>query len=52
MKAPDVIARLAGDGAEPLPPTSPAEFRESFGKTVAYWDKFFKAHPALTNLSR
>src|SRR6185295_15884921 len=44
-KAPEVIARLAADGAEPLPPTSPAEFKATFAAAVAKWEKFFKAHP-------
>jgi tripartite-type tricarboxylate transporter receptor subunit TctC len=52
LKAPDVIARLAADGAEPLPATTPEEFKATFAGAVARWEKFFKAHPALITTSR
>lgn len=47
LKSPDVIARLAADGAEPLPPTTPDEFKVTFAGAVARWEKFFRQHPAL-----
>jgi tripartite-type tricarboxylate transporter receptor subunit TctC len=52
MRAPDVNAKLAADGAEALPPNSPAEFKAAFARRVALWEKFFREHPALANAPR
>ncbi len=51
MRAPELVAKLAVDGAEPVPPSSPAEFRGIFLDEFSKWEKFFKTAD-LKDLSR
>jgi tripartite-type tricarboxylate transporter receptor subunit TctC len=51
MRTPELIAKLAADGAEPVSATSPAEFRGIFMEEFARWEKFFKTAD-LKDISR
>ncbi len=52
MHMPDTVAKLAKDGAEPVPSNSPAQFKAIFAREIATWAKFFKAHPDLASTQR
>jgi len=43
MNAPEVKEKLAGDGAEAEPPSTPAQFRDVIAREIAKWDKLIKA---------
>jgi len=51
MRTPDLMAKLAADGAEPVSANSPAEFRGIFLEEFARWEKFFKTAD-LKDISR
>ena len=36
------MAKLAADGAEPVPPNTPKEFNAIFLAEFAKWEKYFK----------
>lgn len=42
MNSPEVRARVAADGAEVAPSSSPAEFKERFSREIDMWEKFVK----------
>ena len=46
IHAPEMIAKLAADGAEPVPSNTPDEFRAAFLAEFAKWEKYFKNTPA------
>ncbi len=52
MQAPEMKKQLSADGADPLPPNSPAEFKAKLLKSVAAWKKFFASRPELLSPSR
>ena len=42
MRQPEMAAKLAADGAEPVPPNSPKAFNAIFLAEFAKWEKYFK----------
>jgi tripartite-type tricarboxylate transporter receptor subunit TctC len=52
MRSPDIVSKLAHDGAEPVPPNTPAEFKAAFLNEVASWRTFFREHPDLVRTSK
>jgi tripartite-type tricarboxylate transporter receptor subunit TctC len=42
MRTPEMVAKLAADGAEPVPPNTPAEFNSIFLAEFAKWERYFK----------
>ncbi len=42
IHVPEMTAKLAADGAEPVPPNTPAEFHAIFLAEFAKWEKYFR----------
>ena len=40
----EMKGRIAADGAEPIPPHTPAQFRDRFSKELEMWEKFVKSN--------
>jgi tripartite-type tricarboxylate transporter receptor subunit TctC len=43
MNTPETVKRLAADGSEPVPPSTPEAFREKFQKDYAVLEQVIKA---------
>jgi tripartite-type tricarboxylate transporter receptor subunit TctC len=43
MNSPDTVKLLAADGSEPIPPTTPAEFKAKFAREYAELEKLVRA---------
>ena len=41
LNSPEIRAKLADSGAEPVAPHTPAEFKNKYAKEVDVWQKFF-----------
>jgi tripartite-type tricarboxylate transporter receptor subunit TctC len=42
MRVPEMAAKLAADGAEPVPPNTPAEFNTIFLAEYTKWEQYFR----------
>ena len=42
MRVPEMAAKLAADGAEPVPPNTPAEFNAIFLAEYTKWEQYFR----------
>ena len=56
MNSPDTVKLLAADGSEPIPPTTPAEFKAKFGQpagqpTAQTPSNIVKLPPSLSRMA-